>query len=460
METLTPSSSMSGTDLATGTKEQVHRRGQGQGQGQGLQQPFVGVDSGQAGRIQPQTADPSVEISDPELKADQQQQQMEHLRSSYSVGDRSSSGNVLDGVDEWLDMDSFLNSGLTVPLENFGGSVEMLDEAMEDSLSGHADSPTGLDDISSFPNADNLTQPSVPSYDVVSPLASTVPSTRNQPPASAINSDYTGQELLSQTPNLGRWSGQPPAILNNVRPSPGSPDRLKASLTSDPHTKGPVPAAPAAHSLSLTRQWDTKDGCPCLHLMACLLEELGAESASSNPATMDLLLSYLRGALARCSTVLDCERCTSLSNYNMLLAMVGQYMSTICERIVMCYVELQWVQEQRQSKQQPSISSLLAGVGGVGGDREDENGGTRSGSGVLDADDMWFSTYRIDNGCERMQVLQCLANIQLTEFARLLEKLKARGGSHKGHLVLLTEAEKRIEAVELMLRTKLTAERI
>ena len=198
--------------------------------------------------------------------------------------------------------------------------------------------------------------------------------------------------------------------------------------------------------------------------MACLLEELGAESASGNPARMDLLLSYLRGALARCSTVLDCERCTSLSDNNMLLAMVGQYMSTICERIVMCYFELQCVQEQRQSQQQqPSISSLLAGVGGVGGDQESENGGTRSGSGVLNADDIWFSTYRIDNGCERMQVLQCLASIQLTEFARLLEKLKARGGSHKGHLVLLTEAEERIKAVQSMLRTNLNrppAERI
>ena len=343
---------------------------------------------------------------------------------------------------------------------HIGKALDIIKPSLVTDVSDMLTTPcAGLDDMapgtspSSFPNADNLTQPLVPSHNVVSPLASTIPSKRKQPPASAINSDYTGQEPLSQTPNMGRWSGQPSAILNNVRPSSGSTNHLKPSITSDPHTKG----------LSLTRQWDAKDGCPCLHLMACLLEELGAESASSNPATMDLLLSYLRGALARCSTVLDCERCTSLSSHTMLLAMVGQYMSTICERIVMCYIELQWVQGQRQSQQQPSISSLLAGVDGVGGDQDDENGGTRSGSGVLDADDMWFSTYRIDNGCERMQVLQCLASIQLGELARMLEKLKARGGSHKGHLVLLTEAEKRIEAVQLMLRTKLnhpSAERI
>lgn len=135
METLRPGSSMSGTNLATGTKKQ--------GQGQGLQQPSVGVGSGQVGRIEPHTADLSVKMCDPEPRADKEQQQMEHQRSSFSVGDRSSSGNVLDGLDEWLDMDSFLNSGLTAPLENLDGSVEMLDKVMEDSLSGHADSPTG-----------------------------------------------------------------------------------------------------------------------------------------------------------------------------------------------------------------------------------------------------------------------------------------------------------------------------
>ncbi|ERF73409.1 hypothetical protein EPUS_08552 [Endocarpon pusillum Z07020] len=452
---------MSGTNPATGTKEQVLRRGQGQGQGQGVQQPSVGVGSGQAGRIQPHRAYPSVEMGDPEPRADQDPQQMEHRCSSYSVGDRSSSGNVLDGLDEWLDMDSFLNPGLTAPLENLDGSLEMLNEAMEDSLSGHASSPAGLDDMasgtspSSFPNADNLVQALMPPHDVVSPLALDIPSTRRQPSASATNGDSTGQDSLSLTPSLGRWSGQPPTILNNIRPSPGSPDRLKPSLMFDPHTKGPVPAAPAASSPSLTRRSDAKDGCPCLHLMACLLEELGAESASSDQATMDLLLGYLRCALVRCSTVLDCERCTSLSDNNMLLAMVGQYMSTICERMVMCYIGLQGAQEQRQSKQQPSVSSLLAGVGGTGGDQEDGNGGTRSGSGVLDADEIWFSTYRIDDGWERMQVLQCLASVQLIEFSRMLEKLKARGGSHRGHLVLLTEAEKRIKAVQLMLRTKL-----
>ena len=138
METLRPSSSTSGTNLTTGAKQQLHERGQEQVQGQELQQPFVGVGSGQAGRI-----DPSVKICNPEPRADQEQQQMEYRGSSYSVGDGSSSGNILDGVDEWLDMDSFFNSGLTVPPENLDGTVEMSDKAIEDSLSGHADSPTG-----------------------------------------------------------------------------------------------------------------------------------------------------------------------------------------------------------------------------------------------------------------------------------------------------------------------------
>lgn len=316
----------------------------------------------------------------------------------------------------------------------------------------------GSDDIgpgilpSSFPNADNLAQPLMPSRDVISPLGSTIPPTSSQPAASGTNSNYKGHEFLFQTPSSGRWSGRTPTILNNVQSIPGSSHSPNPSPTSAPYTKSPAqsPLLPG-----LTGRGDAKDGCPCLNLTACLLEELGAETARSDPATMDLLLGSLRWALVRCTGILDCERCTSLSDNNMLLAMVGQYMSIICERIVMCYIELQRAHDQRQIRQQPSTSPLLAGGDSVSGYVKDEDGGTMPKSGVVNTDDIWFSTYRIDNGSERMQVLQCLARVQLAEFSRLLEKLQARAGSRRGHLVLLTEAEKRIKTVRLLLRAKL-----
>ncbi|KAL8925148.1 MAG: hypothetical protein Q9208_003653 [Pyrenodesmia sp. 3 TL-2023] len=378
--------------------------------------------------------------------------------AAYSVGDGSSSGSVLDGLDEWLGMDGFLDPMM---MENFDGSVDMLDETMEGSLSGDTDSLIGFENIgpgvlpSSIPSADNLAQPLMPSHDVVSPFGLTIPPIPpigSQPAAPSTTSYYKGDESLLQTPNSGRRSGRNPTILNKVQSISGPSKPPNLSATSGPHTKS---SAQSPLLPDLTSRDDAKDGCSCLNLTACLLEELGAESARSDPATMDLLLGSFRWALVRCTSILDCERCTSLSDNNMLLAMVGQYMSIICERTVLCYIEMQRAQDQRQTRQQMSTSPLLAGRDIVSGDLKDEDGGTMSKSGAVNTDDIWFSTYRIDNGSERMQVLQCLARVQLTELSRLLEKLQARAGSRRGHLVLLTEAEKRIKAVRLMLRAKL-----
>ncbi|KAL8903859.1 MAG: hypothetical protein Q9207_003657 [Kuettlingeria erythrocarpa] len=422
-------------------------------QGQGLDQPPVGLDSDQSGRKRPHTADASVGTRDLDTRQTQGQQQMKQALSSYSVGDSSSSGSGLDGLDEWLGMDNFLDPMMTMPLENFGGSVDVLDKTMEGSLSGDADSLIDFDEAcpgflpSNYPITDNQAQPLMHSHDVVSPLSATIPPTRSQAAASGTSSDYKRHEPLFQTPSSGRWSGRTPAILNKAQSRPGPSNGPNPSATSGPHTKSQAqsPRLPGS-----TSRGDAKDGCSCLYLTACLLEELGAESARSDPATMDLLLGSLRWALVRCTSILDCERCTSLSDNNMLLAMVGQYMSIICERIVMCYIELQRAHDQRQTREQASTSpSPLSSY------LKDEDGGTMSKSGLVNADDIWFSTYRIDNGSERMQVLQCLARVQLTEFSRLLEKLQARASSRRGHLVLLTEAEKRIKAVRLMLRAEL-----
>jgi hypothetical protein len=187
------------------------------------------------------------------------------------------------------------------------------------------------------------------------------------------------------------------------------------------------------------------DDCSCLHLSACLLEELGAKSANSDPAAMDVLLSYFRETIASYATIINCEQCTSASEKNMLLAMAGRYMSTICERIVVCYVRMKRSQEPRW-RSSSSLESRGAG-GGRGRGVEDDLG-----SAFSNGDDMWSSTYRIGSSYERMQVLRCIISVQIAEFWRLLEKLEACAGTRRGHLVLLTEAEARTKKAGAMLK--------
>ncbi|KAI5867875.1 hypothetical protein GGS23DRAFT_201855 [Durotheca rogersii] len=166
------------------------------------------------------------------------------------------------------------------------------------------------------------------------------------------------------------------------------------------------------------------DGCNCLQLTARFLESLGAKSGSTDAESLDALLCYLRGALNRFSSFLECKQCSSTSSNSMLVAMAGRYISTLYEHLIKSYVRML-------------------------GDYAPLPFPDSSGEGVH------FLSYRIEDAYEQMQVLRCLVSIQLDQFWRLLEKLKARPGTFNGHLDLLAEAEKRVQEAGSILRAAL-----
>lgn len=328
----------------------------------------------------------------------------------------------------------------------------------------------GLDDSNqnttngSYPSPHSMAQSFLLSpYVVVSPSLTTT-STRAQP-TPLLDSNNTQKQRNTRRQDVtqiagfdcpsGRSSPNPKKIQRILE----SQDRQE-SATSVGRVTGPEPpaammAAAAATSLSESNSRpQTGGGCRCLHLTACLLDQLCAQSTKNATTAMDVLLGYFRKALVHYSVILDCERCASLSENNMLLAMAGQYMSSMCEQIVTCYTELQQAQTQQQTQSQrpTSLPGDWASGGGVSpSGRNSVSTGTDAG---LSADEMWFSTYRIESSCERMQVLRCLVTVQLMDFSRLLDKLKRRAGTRRGHLVPLTEAEKNVKMVRSMLRTR------
>lgn len=199
--------------------------------------------------------------------------------------------------------------------------------------------------------------------------------------------------------------------------------------------------------------------CSCLQLAACLVEELGAKAAASDRAGMDILLGDFRSALAQCGAILDCERCATARENNMLLAMAAKYMSTICECVAVCYAEM-----RRTQGGDHNIYSSVAGGGRLsngsassrrgGGRGEDDGSGNRADreSDHSRPDEIRFSTYLIENSRERMQVLGCLVNVQISEFAQMVARLKTRPGVRRGHIMLLTEAGSKVNALQAMLR--------
>lgn len=74
--------------------------------------------------------------------------------------------------------------------------------------------------------------------------------------------------------------------------------------------------------------------CQCLTSALSLLETLVTQSAQPSAPTVARILHFKKRALARCDVLLDCQRCSSLSSFIMLLVVFCEKMVTSYERIL------------------------------------------------------------------------------------------------------------------------------
>ena len=216
-------------------------------------------------------------------------------------------------------------------------------------------------------------------------------------------------------------------------------------------------------NLDLTKSFSYFDGessnqhadqCRCLQHTAVLLEELCARNVTQDSNTTGVSLAQFRDAITKCSTIINCNHCTSASENSMLLAMATQYMSSICERIVQSYTTRQATVRRRDVLSSPTTShdpgaatyynwAQVPAVAENDGEPELTTGGTPPSSSDPSDEEVYFSAYRVRTAHERLQVLRCIITVQLAEFWRLLQRLKARDGNRQGHVALLSETESR-----------------
>ncbi|PVI02669.1 hypothetical protein DM02DRAFT_670396 [Periconia macrospinosa] len=161
--------------------------------------------------------------------------------------------------------------------------------------------------------------------------------------------------------------------------------------------------------------------CRCREFTTSLFEELCAESKSSHRSSLDALLGHFRGSLKLIATILNCNSCQPPTESNMLLAMAGHYMGTINERIVQDFIR--WKEEGGESSIPKDDSSEIR-----------------------------FSSYRIDDKSELIQVLGSIISFQLSQFSFLLERLKTRIGMESGSRVLLDETTKKVKTARSALQ--------
>lgn len=287
------------------------------------------------------------------------------------------------------------------------------------------------------------------------------PSKHHQSAASSSRSSdsnkdlHTGHDLSGYMPVRNGWSSLSQMSYNRGRRAVTLEERRKPQNS---RTSTPRHRTSGRESSTSTASCQSKgDGCRCLNHTVHLLEELGSKSANSNAASMDVFLGLLRNAIAHCTAALDCERCQCRGETNTLLAIACQYMSDMYERVVKGCVRMleTMVQNRERNPCTRSTSSPGSGAWPLVVTEDSDSGGTSNDRSSDGADDMWFSTYRIESNCERMHVLTTIVTVQTTEFAQVLGQLKLRAGGRTSRMAILIEAEKRTNLVRRMLKSSI-----
>ncbi|KAL2760689.1 hypothetical protein ACRALDRAFT_1066833 [Sodiomyces alcalophilus JCM 7366] len=436
-------------------------------------------------------------------KEQQQQQQQQSWPYAESAGDTGCPSLGTAGMvtfDEWQESDrsAFLHPMPEGPLDPLGegGKDGLGDHLMndpffrgDDAFNVYAASENfdHMSSSNSFPSPDDGLPPSwMISMDS---RAGTADMDRRHSNSSSRSSNHVRHESYSRKFASGQtgWPDKGPG-------TPGQTSRI-LNPTSAPRgsqTNGSSAATPTTTTTPTSDGSSPGGSCRCLYLTARLLEDLGAKSAKSDPTSMDVQLGDFRDSLRQITAILECQKCLRRTENNMLLAMAGRYMSIICDQLVGCYVRLHeargsedggperfgWRTEPNSgaASAPPSSSSSTSSSSSSSGAWNEASGGAELEAGKMSsrpasdgraaaavvgaeaaaaADEMWFSTYRVEGSWEWLQVLTTLVTVQITGFCQVLAKLKTRAGSQRGQLELLVEAEERTQTARNRLRTSL-----
>lgn len=79
--------------------------------------------------------------------------------------------------------------------------------------------------------------------------------------------------------------------------------------------------------------------CQCLRTIGMLLMELEAKSLVVESGTLDSMLVSQKDFLRRCNSILDCIDCSVRAEYILLLGLLAQSLTNLCEDTVNKYIE-------------------------------------------------------------------------------------------------------------------------
>ena len=168
----------------------------------------------------------------------------------------------------------------------------------------------------------------------------------------------------------------------------------------------------------------TQSSCQCLTSALSLLETLAVQSAQPSAPTVARMLHFMKRALAQCDVLLDCQRCSSLSSFIILLVV-------FCEKMVMSYERvLVILTAQYRSRQEQSL--IATGGAAASSARDDERR-------------MAVKDYDVDME-EQPCVFGSLASMQMRKMKTFLARVKSvlKQWNYDDHVATVVSVEERL----------------
>ena len=164
--------------------------------------------------------------------------------------------------------------------------------------------------------------------------------------------------------------------------------------------------------------------CQCLTSALSLLETLATQSTQSSAPTVARMLHFKKRALAQCDVLLDCQRCSRVSSFIMLLVVFCEKMVTSYEQVLVI-LTAQYKARQGQSPENESGSATTP-------ERDEERR-------------MAVKDYDVDME-EQPCVFGSLASMQMRKMKAFLERVKTvlRQWNCDLHVATVVSVEERL----------------
>ena len=176
--------------------------------------------------------------------------------------------------------------------------------------------------------------------------------------------------------------------------------------------------------------------CRCMQKGVTLLEEVENQTQNFDPTAIDSALAYHKGALETCFSMLRCYKCAVCIEIAMLLTLVANKLSQLCEKIV------SQLSQQSQRLERSHTQQQQQAQGGWSSESED---GSRT-----DAPhrNVFLGNHEINSLMEWIQLMKGLITVQLKGLIDLAARMKGREPGLSGsQLTKLGNVEREVRKI-------------